>query len=211
MSGFWKIISIITIVALVPFPVLAEMSSTNYTIYADSVGLGGGEYSTSTNYSLNDTIADNPGGETTSTSYYIYGGYQGAELTDTLTVSYSSNGIALGTLSSAAVSSASTEATISTNSITGFSLSVSAVSGSMPAAVSDGSVTAGSEEYGMAVSGNYAAFADDQSVIVGRTLASHPYAVNSVTTTITFKASMAESSTAGSYSQTVTLTASANF
>lgn len=209
MGHFLKLF--LTLLILTPGFAQAEMTSTNYHIYADSIGLNGGEFATSTNYSLDSTTNDSPGGLATSTSYTVVGGYQGANLSESLSVNIESASIGLGELSSASVATDSVAIVVETNSITGYLLTVGSVSGSMIASVSDGSVSAGSEEYGIAVTGAHASFGDDRSVIAGRVLASVSDAVLSTTTTLEFKASVASNTTDGEYSQTVTLTASANF
>ena len=128
-----------------------------------------------------------------------------------LSMSISGTALNLGTLDIGAVSSASTVATITTDSFTGYTLSIGSVSGTVLTAVSDGAVTAGSEEYGMAVSGADAAFADDRGVSAGLALASANSAVTSREATLTFKAAISNDSIAGSRSQSMVLSASANF
>ncbi|MFH1142840.1 MAG: hypothetical protein ABIH67_03715 [Candidatus Uhrbacteria bacterium] len=55
----------------------AAMSSTNYEIRWDSVGLGGSDTSSSASYQLRDTLGDNGSGRSTSDSYLIDAGYRG--------------------------------------------------------------------------------------------------------------------------------------
>ena len=186
----------------------AAMSSTNYYIYADALDTGGVN-STSTSYSVQDTIGEAAGDVTTSSSYIVRGGYQGAELGN-LTMTISASSVGLGTLSSNQVSVGSSIVSITTDSNTGYSLSIGSVSGAGLAAVSDGTVTAGVEEYGVAVVGAERAFTNDQGITAGLLLASSATPISSSQSTLTFKASISGSSTAGSYSQTVSLTASAN-
>lgn len=64
-------------VLLFVFPVgVLAMTSTNFEIFWDSVNSGGDDISTSTNYSLRDTIGDTATGIGTSTNYQISAGYR---------------------------------------------------------------------------------------------------------------------------------------
>lgn len=190
----------------------ASMSSASYSIPIDSFSLGG-LYGTSTSYSVYDTISNPDASPVTSTTYTVKGGFQGAEF-GILTFSVSNNTIALGTLSTSAVASASTVATVSTNSDTGYTLSVASVSGSSLAAIGSGTVTAGTEGYGVAVSGADAQYANDKSVAAGLALSSISHPITSDQTTLTFKAAISSSSGsasgATSYSQSVVVSVSAN-
>jgi len=184
------------------------MTSTNYTIYADSIETGGG-LSTGGIYSLEDTFGETPAGVSTSSAYEIRAGYQ-YMVSGYLTMALSANSVNLGNLSQTAVNAAASTVTISTDSWTGYTLSISAVSGTAVASVSDGVVTAGSEEYGVAAAGGQSAVSGDVAIAAGTTVASSALPIDSSQTVLTFKASIGPSSSAGARSQTVTLTASAN-
>ena len=127
-----------------PSASFAAMSSTNYYIYSDAVGVNGGDLSTSSLYSLQDTAGDTSAASLASPSFTLQGGYQAMER-GTITISIDQNSLNLGTLSTSQVNSASTTVTVSTDSTSGYTLSTGSVSGTMPAAVADGVVTAGSE------------------------------------------------------------------
>jgi len=206
-----KFFSIILILGLLSFPLVTYgmMSSSNYTIYADSVDAGG-VFSASGTYSLEDTTGESPVGTATSSSYEVRGGYQAMDLSS-LSMNLDLTSLDLGTASVSQVNSASTTATITTDSGSGYTLSVGSVSGSSLANVTDGLVTAGQEEYGLAVSGSDALFTDDEGVMSGLNLAASTTPVTNSATVITFKASISESTASGSRSQDVVLTASANF
>ncbi|MBI5728994.1 MAG: hypothetical protein HY983_01990 [Candidatus Magasanikbacteria bacterium] len=195
----------------VPVAALGSMSSVTYSIYADVIGANGSVYSTGTTYSLNDTPGEAVVGTVTSGSYELRGGFQAAEKDETLSFTVSNSSLDLGTLSRTQVSSASTALTVTSNSLTGYSVSISGASGIMPNGVGDGAVSADSEEYGVAASGADSAVSGDVSVVSGRVLASANTAVIGSETTLTFKASINAASVGGTYSQAVTLTASANF
>ncbi len=184
------------------------MSSTNYTIFADSVD-SGGVLSTGGAYSLQDTAGESPVGYTTSSTYTVIGGYQAMDWS-VLTIDIDTNVIDLGTLSSSEVASASAVVTINADASTGYVLSVASVSGTSLTGVSDGTVSAGSQEYGVAASGIDASFADDRAITASLNLSASSTAVTGAQTTLTFKAAMSSVSVAGSRSQFITLTASTN-
>ena len=78
MKNLFMILSLL--IGSLSFPLIgiAEMSSTNYSIYADSFTIGG-FFSTSTNYSFWDSIGEWSAGNITSTTYEILGGFQAME------------------------------------------------------------------------------------------------------------------------------------
>lgn len=194
--------------AAIPFHVSAAMSSTNYFIYADTVETGGG-FSASGSYSLEGTTGESPTHFASSSAYEIRAGYQYMER-GYLSLDISDNSLNLGTLSVTAVNSALTTLTVSTDSLTGYSMSISSVVGAGLTAVVDGTVTAGSEEYGFSASGPENQVVGDVGVTAGTIIAATSSAIFNSATDMIFKASMNSGSPAGSYSQTVTVSASAN-
>lgn len=208
-----RLSAMILIFVFLMWPVVSNcaMSSTNYFIYADSFDVGG-ELATSTSYSLEGTFGGEAIGVVSSTSYEMRGGYQYMER-GVLSLSLSASSVSFGTLSATVLKTSSVVATVTTDSINGYSLSVGSLSGTSLAAVSDGAVDGdgGSEEYGIAVSGTNRSFSDDRAVTAGLVLATTSTEMTAdEQITATFKIISATGSTAGSYSQTVTLTASAN-
>ncbi len=211
MRRFLSILLIIVMAAGAARPLLssAEMTSTNYTIYADTISAGGLESAGGT-YDLQDTLGESPAGVATSTSYEVRGGYQ-SMVSSSLSISLSAGSVSLGDLDVTSVKSANVVAAVSTDSEGGYSLSISGVSGSALAAVADGSVTAGSEEYGFSASGADVQLASgDWAVVAGLVLASNGAAVYDRQTTLTFKASRGGATLPGSYSQVITLAAVGN-
>ncbi len=205
------IVIISSIALVVPSLVLAAMSSTNYYIYADSVDFGGGA-GTSTSFTLQETLGGYATGISTSTSYQIKAGYQ-ADTIGTLSFELDGNSLDFGSLATVgSVVTGNVQATINTDSESGYVLSVSSVSGTSLTAVADGVVNGagGSEEYGLAVSGVSAAYAGDVAVVNSLVLSSSVSPAISEVTTLTFKAVRGSNSTAGTYSQNITLTAAAN-
>jgi len=184
------------------------MSSSNYTIFSDSID-SGGILSTSGTYSLQDTAGESPVGSSTSSTYEVIGGYQAVDWS-VLTINIDTTTLDMGVLTIDQVATSSAVVSVTADASTGYVLSVASISGTALSGVADGSVSPGYEEYGVAVSGPDQAFSDDRSVIVGRVLASSSTPVVSAQTTITFKATMGIASVSGSRSQSVTLTASTN-
>lgn len=194
--------------AAVPFNVFAAMSSTNYYIYADSVDAGG-SFSSGGAYTLQDTIGESPSDFSSSSAYEIRAGYQYMER-GYLSMDISDNALNLGTLSTGAINTAITTVTVGTDSISGYSMSMSAVAGAGLAAVSDGAVSIGSEEYGFSASGSESQVVGDVAVAAGTIVSATSTAIDPSATDISFKASIDAASAVGSYSQTVTMSASAN-
>ncbi len=70
----------IVLLGFLPFSfAVAGMSSVNYQIDWDNFNAGGLDASSSTNYSMLDTIGDNASGTSTSASYQLSAGYRGIE------------------------------------------------------------------------------------------------------------------------------------
>lgn len=187
---------------------LGVMSSTNYTIFADSID-SGGVLSASGTYSLEDTFGESPVGTSTGGVYEIIGGYQAMDWSE-LVLEINASTVDLGNLTVVQVASTTAVATVVTNADTGYVLSVGAVGGTSLTGVSDGAVTAGQEEYGIAVAGVDAAFADDRAIIAGLNLAASTTPVTGAQSNLIFKAAVSASTASGARSQSITLTASTN-
>ena len=196
--------------------VYAEMSSTNYRLYGDSIGSVGGRGS-STNYLLEGTGEDMPAGEGSSTNYVLLAGFQSLAEHPTFSFSVSSSSIAFGTLQVASVASSAYTVTTSTNAPYGYTTTIYEdgefrVGSSTIDDVADGVITAGSEEYGVSATGTDAAFATDQGITSsGTVVASRTNWINGSATTVTHKAAISASTTAGSYTHTVTYMSTGNF
>ena len=130
--------------------------------------------------------------------------------------------IELGTLSTASVSEATQTYTVNSNNQTGVTLQI-ATDGELEDAslndidqVAGGTVDAGSEEYGIAVSvtgltvdATYLT-GDNPIVEAADDIASSAGSVSAATMDVTYKASIAGTTVAGSYSQVVTVTIATN-
>lgn len=191
-----------------PLPTCGEMTSANYTIYADAIS-SGGLWSTSTIYSLQDTVGESPAGFVTSTSYELRGGYQ-AMVSSTLGITFSTTLVQLGSLSATQVTSGSTIVTINTTSDGGYTLSISGVSGNSLPAVADGAVSIGVEEYGFSASGGDSQLTGDVAVTNGLVIASASTVVTDSQITLAFKASVKTDTVEQVYTQNITLTAVTN-
>lgn len=187
----------------------ALMSSTNYTIFADSFSAGD-IFSTGT-YRLESTVGEAPVGFSTSSSYEIRGGFQAMDK-NSLSLNISGASVSLGNLISSAVNSGSAIAEVTTDCANGYILAISSVSGAGLAGVTGGSVVAGITNYGFSAVGSDSLISGDIPVAIGN-IASTSSAVTGSQTTLTFKASIKDSdrgSSDVSYSQVITLTASVN-
>lgn len=176
------------------------------------------------NVVITETVADGGfsvsgmSGGNSSTGYKLQGGFQAMERSS-LSMSLNSNTIALGALSLDSVSSGSVVLNVTTDSTTGYTTSVTEDGNLRKGAggdnddindVSDGSVTAGSEEYGIATTGDGGLLIPDTALNGEVAVAASNDEVTSQQTTIAFKAAIARTSRAGSYSHVVTFSSTAN-
>lgn len=204
----------LAICVLIPTPIFA-MSSTNYSILADS--FDGGGFSSSTNYGAFGAVGEWQG-FTSSTNYSVNGGFNGIWADSTLSLSLGSSSVSLGTLSSSAVSSVANIATVTTTYIGGYSLYIYESAGLASGSnviddVTDGTVSAGNEEYGIRTSGTSGSYNSTDTAITStwKSIATNASAATSEQTTITFKASIASDTPGGSYSHSVSVAAVAQF
>lgn len=192
-----------------PLQLETAMSSTNYNIYSDVISMGGGGSASGGDYEVFETFGESMAGSTSSTTYIVRSGFMSSDQ-GVLTMSISNSSLSLGDLSTSAVSSGNSTVTITTDSVTGYSLTIGSVSGSSITAVSDGEVTAGSKEYGFTASGDNTSISNDVAVLADQAIAVSSGEVIDDEIILTFKASDDGTAESGSYSQTVTLSASAN-
>lgn len=195
---------------MMPASVKGDMvsSDNNYRIYADVIDTGG-NLSTGGVYSLEDSWGEAIASTTSGGVYEVRGGYQ-AMVSSTILMSFSSSALDLGNIYRANVNSVSTVVTVTTDDESGYALSIGEVSGSSLTAVADGTVSAGVEEYGFASSGDDNLLSGDNAVTAGTQLAASSTPVYNSQTTLTFKASVSQATTAGARSQTIILQAAAN-
>ncbi len=205
------------------FPLAAgsvSMSSENYQISVDAISVGG-DLTNSTNYQVMGATAEGLGvspTQSTSTNYIVEAGFPSMISDLGLSITLSTNAIALGTLSQLAIASASQTLTITTNSPSGYTTTI-VEDGNLRSGgndindVADGTVTAGSEEYGIRTSGAAGQMNNTDTAITGvaQTIASTSTVALAEQTVISYKAAVSENTTYGTYSQTVTFTTTANY
>lgn len=186
------------------------MSSANYQITSDSINFGGTDQSTSTNYILDDTMGEVGTGFIHSTDYWAGIGYRRMLVAEpSISFSLSKATINLGTLTIGAVGSDSHTFMVTINGIKGYSVRAyedgDLRSGSNDIDdVSDDEVTAGSEEYGIRTTGIDGLLnLVDTAISDGLVMASSTVPVTSQTTTVTYKASIDDSTASGTYTHTV--------
>jgi hypothetical protein len=196
---------------LFPAPSFGMMSSSNYTIFADSVD-SGGIFSSGGAYSLEDTTGESPAGFTTSSIYEVRGGYQAMDwATLSLNLSTTTINIFIDAGDTATIGTGYTTSTITTDADTGYNFAITDVTGTHLADVTDGSVSGtGVEEYGLALSGVDRLYTDDQAVTSILNLSASSSIVTDVETVLIFKACVSTATTIGTRTQTITATASAN-
>lgn len=204
---FKKYLFLILIIFL-PVSVFGAMSSTNFTIFADSINVGG-FYSSSSNFALSDTVGELAVGFSTSSlnTYEIRAGFQAMDLDSGTFLSIIITGnssLDLGVLSTTSISVATTSLNIATDSSTGCDLKISNVSGSSFGSLV-GNVTIGEEEMAFSIDSG-----PDLPIVNNQSL--YTLLTPSVSTDLDLelKASINDSSIFGNYSQAVTLLLIAN-
>jgi len=195
-------------------PLGTVMTSTDYVILEDNFSTIDEGTVSGGNFELFDSFGDFPAGTVSSTSFELQGGFYFPG-TGTISCTVSPTTIALGTLSTGSVSTDSLVLTVTTDSASGYATTVTE-DGNLRSGgddiddVSDGSVTAGAEEYGIVTSGGNGQLGADTAIDGSVTVASKSSEAEAVATTVTFNASRAAGTVAGSYSHIVTFTCSAN-
>ena len=125
-----KILFVLCLIFIcVQVPVLAQVaSSTNYLLMQDSLNMAG-DYSSSTNFGLEDTLGEPGTGYVSSTNYLLRAGYQQAADQYFISVSLPASNLALSPAiggSSGGSASGAVDVGISTNNPIGYSLSIAA-------------------------------------------------------------------------------------
>ncbi len=200
---------------ILPFALHAAMSGGDFEIYADSVGFLDSSGSTGGDFTLYGSgeafQAATSGGGT----YALRGGFQ-AEEKGVLQFSLSDNDISFGSLTDSSIAQIYVTTTISTDSETGYTLFISD-DGNLESGlndiddVGDGAVTPGSEEYGFRVLGS------DATVLTDTAITTTPLEIASANGEVTgrqvgveFRASISSLTPDGTYSHTVTFSATVN-
>lgn len=119
----WRAVCFLTLVFFVPRMCLAQMSSSNYKINADSINAGG-EASSSATYKLGDTLGEAVIGEGSSATYKMKAGFQ-YMVNTYLTLAVNGSPKDLGTLIPGTPVTGQTIVSVTTDSWNGYALNVS--------------------------------------------------------------------------------------
>lgn len=238
LASILNLVVFLLILAL-PTNIFARTESANYVIYADVFSSGGLATSTSDLYSLYDTIGEALILSNTSTSdlYGIKAGFQELYPDQYLTFSIADTAVELGTLSDSAAGADSNELVVDTNASNGYSVTVAGstlTSGAntiSAVGATAAASTPGTEQFGINLVANSApaigldpagtapigsaagqyGIADSFAFNPGDTIASAGSATNQTTFTVSYLANISASTEAGTYTTTLTYSATANF
>ncbi len=209
-------------------PVRSEMlSSSNYRILFNSVNCGG-ENSSSTNYRVQGSICNLASTDLSSTSYVLTSGFRGLEDVPFLTVRFSDpdgankpNTVELGTLSTSSVKSDNIAVTITTNAESGYvstivadgALRLSTDSGQTISGASDNptEISAGSGKYGFKTSNGSFDSTYTDITTSPKTFSRGSAPVSAKAVTLTFSASPSSGTSAGAYTQGITIVTTGTF
>lgn len=217
----------------------ARMESANYIIWADVFSVGGLSDSSSANYSLQDTIGEAIILSATSTSadYGIKAGFWEMYADQYLTFSIPDPSINLGTLDSSVTNADSNTMVIDTNAVNGFTITVAGLTLTSGANTIDAigataaAATPGTEQFGInlvdnddpnigadplgsAPIGSAASNYDTANLFAfnsGDTVASASNDINETTFTVSYIANISAATESGTYTTTLTYSATANF
>jgi hypothetical protein len=201
-------------------------SDSGYTIWSDTFSSGGSEGASSTNYNISDTIGEQANFASSTSDYS--GGFGFRYMTnDALTLSLSSNSLDLGTLTTASTQTVSHTMTVQSNSssvsvvVTGDTLESGANSITPIGAVATAAIP-GTSQFGLNVI--YASGGSPSPLVSapydtaglygytsGSQIMTSATPVNATVYTVNYIANISGSEAAGSYSTTLTYTATANF
>lgn len=235
--NFFKVLLVISI--FMPVLIFAKMESANFTIDSDVFNSGGNEGSSSANFSLQDSIGEAVILSATSTSanYGAKAGFREMYPDIYLTLSIPTASISLGNLSPSQAKTASHTMTVITNNPSGFTATVSGATLSAPGIGSIGAAGAvavasspGTEQFGINLVANNspsigadpagsapigsAANQYDQTNLFayssGAAVADSANAINETTYTVSYIANISSATDAGSYSTSLTYSATIN-
>ncbi len=196
------------------------MCSTGFIVTSDDISTGGGNINSPSFIAESDLGGKATGEDLTATSFRACAGYPCTLNTSapSITFTVSPNSVNLGTLTSSATATGTATITTTSNAGSGYVTTVIAdghlrtAGGKFVPDVTDGAVTTGAGEYGIGLTGTDRAFVDDRSVTTSvRTVASSAGAVTNSSVTVTFKAAISRTVTAGSYSQIATFISTGTF
>jgi len=207
-------------------------SDSGYQIWADVISVGGIENTASDNYNLRDTLGEGIISRSSSTNYSSRVGFREMVKNSSLTLSIDSNAIDLGSLRTTQAGSGSHTLTVETNSSNGVSVTFSGSTLTCSSCAGTNEVTGiggtavaaliGTSQFGFNVIynsgtspvassvGSYST-ASQYAFNSGDEIASSGSQINSTVFDVTYIANISGAETVGSYSTTITYTATANF
>lgn len=216
----------------------ARMESTNYVIWADAFSSGGSEDSSSANYGIQDTIGESVilSATATAATYGIKAGFREMYPDQYLTFSIADQNIELGELTDSTTGSDSHTMVVSTNAVNGFTITVfgstlTSGTNSIDALLAAAASSLGSKQFGINLVDNtspnigadpigtapigsaatgYDA-ANQFKFVSGNTVASATNAINQTTFTVSYIANISTDTAGGTYTTTLTYSATANF
>jgi len=224
---------------LLPIGIWARMGSTNYIIWADVFSSGGNEDSSSANYTMQDTIGEAIILSATSTSanYGIKAGFREMYADQYITLAITDTAVDLGILSASGVKTDSHDMTVDTNANNGFTVTVTGATlasgaNTITAIGSTALASAvGTEQFGINLVANTSpavganpsgtapiGFAADQynaadffAFNSGDAVATSTIPINQTAFTVSYIANITATTEAGTYTTTLTYSATANF
>lgn len=202
-------------------------SGSGYQIWADVISDGGGEGASSTNYNLSDTIGELADRATSTSGYTGAFGFRQL-VNNSLTMTLSADTIDLGTLDDATTGTDDHDITVQTNAATGLSVTVSGTTLTSGAntisAIGPASAlsTPGTEQFGINViyssgsapAANEVVPYDDPTMYAydsGDEIIESAGEINSTVFDVNYIANITSATESGTYSTTLTYTATANF
>ncbi|MFH1286214.1 MAG: hypothetical protein ABII02_00495 [Candidatus Magasanikbacteria bacterium] len=192
----------------------AAMTGGQFIVVEDGFSFVESITSTGGTFELHD-YGNYDSGSESGGDFEIFGGFLFPGLAS-LSLTVSAGSLDLGTLSTSATSSDSLTLTVTTDSSTGYTVSITEDGNLRSGAndiddVSDTLVSVGAEEYGIHTTIGTSGLLDDDTAIDGTVnVMANSGAVTGQTTDVTFTAGITGSTVAGSYSNTVTFTATVN-
>lgn len=214
-----KIIFIIFFAVSFVFPsrsVLADLSSSLYTIYAPTVTFEGGRLN-SENYTIEELSGESAAGIIESQQYRLKLGSVYITIPFVMKFSVSKSNIDLGTLSPSQVASDNIVLSITTNAKSGYAVMIfedgnlRTEQGNDIDDVVVSPVEAGAEEYGISTTGADGALSQDMGITNGLIVAASSGAARESQVTVTFKSAVSAETAAGDYRHIVTFIASGTF
>ncbi len=208
------------------------MNSTNYQIWADTFSVGGDDISSSTSYNLRDTLGEQSIDRASSTNYGARIGFREMIKDGVLSLSVGAASVALGTLSQTSAKTGTHTLTVESNSDLGLSVTYSGATLTCSSCGGTNTVTGigttavassvGTSQFGLnsiyssgdttpSATAQYSDAAKYAFNSGAQIISASSAMASSAVFNINYLANISGSETAGSYTTTITYTATANF